>query len=94
MTKKQKKTSSGKLFALLVCAVSIALTITLADLFSTALTAGNFTGLFSSSSKISAYNVYAISMFQSSLLSSAEESSSQVKRQSGAGPVLGGGRAA
>lgn len=87
MTKKQKKTSSGKLFALLVCAVSIALTITLADLFSTALTAGNFTGLFSSFSKISAYNVYAISMFQSSLLSSAEESSSQVKSQSGAGYI-------
>lgn len=87
MTKNQKKTKSGKLFALVVCGISLALCITLADLFSTALTAGNFTGLFSSSSKISTYNIYAICMFQSFILSSAEESSNQIKSQSGAGYI-------
>ncbi len=87
MTKLQKKTKSGKFFALVVCGISLALCITLADLFSTAITAGNFSGLFSSSSKISSYNIYAISMFQSSILSSAEESANQIKTQGGAGYI-------
>ena len=87
MTKNQKKTKSGKLFALTICLLCFALCITLADLFSTALTAGNFTGLFSSASKISSYNIYAICMFQSSIQGSAEESSSQVKSQGGAGYI-------
>lgn len=87
MTKLQKKTKSGKFFALVVCGISLALCITLADLFSTAITAGNFSGVFSSSSKISSYNIYAISMFQSSILSSAEESANQIKTQGGAGYI-------
>ncbi len=87
MTKIKKKTKSGRLFAFLVSIICFALCISLADLFSTAILAGNFNGLFSSSSKITSYNIYAICISQSSILASAEESSSSVKSQSGAGYI-------
>ena len=87
MTKIKKKTKSGRLFALIVSIICFALCISLADLFSTAIMAGNFSGIFSSSSKITSYNIYAISTSQSSILVSAEESASSIKSQNGAGYI-------
>ena len=87
MTKIAKKTKSGKIFSGVMVLLCFALCVTLADLFSSAITAGNFSSIFSTTNKIASYDIYAISMFQTSILSSAEENCESLKTQNGAGYI-------
>lgn len=85
MTKSPKKSKGGKIFAIICIGISFALCVTVADLFSSVITAGNFSGLFATSGKISGYKLYAISMFESTIEASAKESADSLKAQNGAG---------
>lgn len=85
MTKSPKKSKGGKIFAIICLGISFALCVTVADLFSSVITAGNFSGLFATSGKISGYKLYAISMFESTIEASAKENADSLKTQNGAG---------
>jgi hypothetical protein len=77
----------SKFFLITVLVVSFALIISLADLFSSFLTIGNFAFLPSQGVKISSYKIYAISLARSSTSSGASENIKEVKTRSGAGYV-------
>ena len=85
MTKKFKK--SGKFLAIFTCLISFALCLTLADFFSNLITVNSFANSGIASSKCSAYSVYAISMYDTSLKSSANEYSNDITKIGGAGYV-------
>lgn len=87
MTKNHKSTKTGKFFALILTLVCFALVVSLADLFSNFLTVGSFADLLTKETKVSGYDVHAICLTQSSVLSSAEDSAKAIKLQNGAGYV-------
>ena len=85
MTKKIKK--SGKFLAIFSCLLSFALCVTLADFFSSIITVNSFTNINISSSKCNAYSIYAISMNDTTIKSSANEYANDITKIGGAGYV-------
>ena len=75
----------SKFLAILTCIFCFALCITLADLFSTIITVGSFSG--GSGGKINSYSIFAVTLYQSPVKSSATEHSIAVKKTNGAGYV-------
>ena len=87
MTKIVKKTKGGKIFAITIMLICFALCLTLADLFSTAITIGNFSGFVTDASKLTGYKIYAISTFQSSVKSVSEDAAKKYTSRNGAGYI-------
>ncbi|MDD4815909.1 MAG: hypothetical protein PHQ62_02065 [Clostridia bacterium] len=85
MTKKIK--NGGKFLAIFSCLLSFALCLTLADFFSSIITVNSFANVNISSSKCSSYSIFAISMFDSTIKSSANEYANNITKIGGAGYV-------
>jgi hypothetical protein len=75
----------SKFLAILTCIFCFVLCITLADLFSTIITVGSFSG--GSGGKISPYSIFAVTLYQGTVKSSALEHSVTIKKTNGAGYV-------
>ena len=80
------KKSFQKIFAIFTLVISFALCLSLADLFSSLITVGTFNNEVSAT-KNTAYSAFAISLYNSSLKSSASEFAISVQKNGGAGYV-------
>lgn len=76
-----------KIFAIISVIICLALAISLAELFSSLITIGDFAFLPSGQAKSTGYNIYAISLCKEVSQASANERASQIKYQNGAGYV-------
>lgn len=79
-----KKTS---FFAICLIILSVAVCISLADLFSSILTIGNFAFLQVQAVKVNAYKIYALSIDDATTKNEAQEKAITVKQKGGAGYV-------
>lgn len=84
MTKKSK--TFAKILTIVSISVCLALSVSLADLFSSLITVGGFS-FTTNTTKTSAFNLYAISLYSSQTKASADDMAAVVQSKNGAGYV-------
>jgi hypothetical protein len=87
MEKQTFMPKKSKIFFFTVLFLTMGLILTLADLFSSVITVGNFAFLPSQSVKTSSYKIYAISLQKSSTYNQASTQLQDIKMRGGAGVI-------
>lgn len=82
---KNKTKKGGKIIAILSIITCFGLCVALADLFSTFITVGTFSN--NTITKNSGFSVYAVSLYETSVKSTANEQSTKLQKSNGAGYI-------